>query len=102
VHPGIPIGSVFNGKWKAHPAIGLLKDVNFGLERVQLDDAACMQYLKREFIPLSGVPTGSVLVDWNGHCLGTANAVKNGLNNLLPMEWRVRGNFTAHSIVELI
>jgi 16S rRNA C967 or C1407 C5-methylase (RsmB/RsmF family)/NOL1/NOP2/fmu family ribosome biogenesis protein len=102
VHPGIPIGSVFNGKWKAHPAIGLLKDANFGLERVQLDDAACMQYLKREFIPLSGVPTGSVLVDWNGHCLGTANAVKNGLNNLLPMEWRVRGNFTAHSIVELI
>ena len=102
VHPGIPAGSVFSGKWKPHPAIGLLKNADFNLPLIELDDAAAMQLLKREFIPMKPPTQGPVIVVWKGHRLGTANAVKNGLNNLLPMEWRVRSNFTAQSIVEYI
>ena len=102
VHPGIPAGSVFSGKWKPHPAIGLLKNADFNLPLIELDDAAAMQFLKREFIPMKPPTQGPVIVVWKGHRLGTANAVKNGLNNLLPMEWRVRSNFTAQSIVEYI
>ncbi len=100
VHPGVPLGSFFNEKWKPHPAVSLIKGADFGLPEIELDDEAAMQYLKREFIPLKPQALGAVIVCWNGHPIGTANAVKNGLNNLLPMEWRVRGNFTAHSIVE--
>ena len=100
IHPGIPVGPVFSGKWKPHPAIGLLKDAEIPLPVVTLDDDLVMLYLKREFVPQKPNVQGPVIVEWNGHRLGTANAVKNGLNNLLPMEWRVRGNFHAHSIVE--
>ena len=100
VHPGTPLGAVYSGKWKPHPAIALLKGVDFGIETISLDDHACMQYLKREFIPCKPEVHGPVVVLWNGHPLGIANAVKNGLNNLLPMEWRIRGDFHAQSIVE--
>ncbi len=100
VHPGVPLGSFFNEKWKPHPAVALIKNAEFGLPEVELSDTAAMQFLKREFIPLKPKALGAVIVCWNGHRIGTANAVKNGLNNLLPMEWRVRGDFTAHSIVE--
>jgi len=100
VHPGTPVGSVYSGKWKPHSAIALLKGVDFNIPTITLDNIACMQYLKREFIAKKPDKQGPVIVLWNGHRLGVANAVKNGLNNLLPMEWRVRGDFHAQSIVE--
>ena len=100
IHPGIPSGPVFSGKWKPHPAVALLKAATIPLPIVSLDNDLGMLYLKREFVQQKSNIQGPVIVEWNGHRLGTANAVKNGLNNLLPMEWRVRGNFHAHSIVE--
>jgi NOL1/NOP2/fmu family ribosome biogenesis protein len=60
-----------------------------------------MLYLRREFIPLKTNELGAVLLTWKGFNMGTANAVKNGLNNLLPMEWRVRSQFSASSIFVL-
>lgn len=51
------------------------------------------------FDGLSHNTLGGVALVWNGFYLGTANAVKNGLNNLLPMEWRVRGDFATQSIL---
>lgn len=100
VHPGTPVGAFFNDKWKPHAAIGLLKNANFGLPVIELNDEDVMLYLKRGFVPLKPEKLGAAIVSWNGHLMGTVNSVKNGLNNLLPMEWRIRSEFLTHSIVE--
>jgi len=106
VHEKTPIGEVFHGKWKPHPAAALLNSLSRGdlfknVPTVELSDEAVMLYLRREFIPLKTNELGAVLLTWKGFNMGTANAVKNGLNNLLPMEWRVRSQFSASSIFVL-
>jgi len=106
VHEKTPIGEVFHGKWKPHPAAALLNSLSQGnifkgVPVVELNDEEVMLYLRREFIPLKTKELGAVLLNWKGHNIGTANAVKNGLNNLLPMEWRVRSQFSASSIFVL-
>lgn len=99
VHFGIPIGSVIREKWKPHPAIALSTELRDHLPTVDLSDKEAQSYLKREFLGHSPKKQGGVALVWNGFYLGTANAVKNGLNNLLPMEWRVRGDFATQSIL---
>lgn len=106
VHEKTPIGDVFHGKWKPHPAAALLNSLSRGdlfkdVPVVELTDEEVMLYLRREFIPLKTKELGAVLLTWKGFNMGTANAVKNGLNNLLPMEWRVRSQFSASSIFVL-
>lgn len=106
VHEKTPLGEVFHGKWKPHPAAALLNSFSRGelfkdVPVVDLNDEEAMLYLRREFIPLKTKELGAVLLSWKGYNLGTANAVKNGLNNLLPMEWRVRSQFSANSIFVL-
>ena len=106
VHEKTPIGEVFHGKWKPHPAAALLNSLSRGdlfknVPTVELSDEEVMLYLRREFIPLKTKELGAVLLTWKGFNMGTANAVKNGLNNLLPMEWRVRSQFSASSIFVL-
>ena len=106
VHEKAPIGEVFHGKWKPHPAAALLNSLSRGdlfknVPTVELSDEEVMLYLRREFIPLKTKELGAVLLTWKGFNMGTANAVKNGLNNLLPMEWRVRSQFSANSIFVL-
>jgi 16S rRNA C967 or C1407 C5-methylase (RsmB/RsmF family)/NOL1/NOP2/fmu family ribosome biogenesis protein len=100
VHPGVPVGPSFNDKWKAHSAIALIKNASFNLVEASLDSEQCMSYLRREFVSLTPNKLGTVHVKWNNKSLGTANAVKQGLNNLLPLEWRVRNKLTLRSIVD--
>lgn len=99
VHFGIPIGTIIREKWKPHPAICYNTELRTNLPVVELTNKEAQTYLKREFLGLSHNNLGGVALVWNGFYLGTANAVKNGLNNLLPMEWRVRGDFATQSIL---
>lgn len=105
VHPGFPLGNVMKKKWKAHVAAALLIDSPLKANR-WLNDAELAMYLRREFIPhqpqeesCTKSPTeGMVCVSFKLHentdvNLGMGNSVKNGLNNLWPMEWRVRSIF---------
>ena len=99
MHFGIPIGAIIREKWKPHPAIALNTELRNHLPTVELSDKDAQCYLKRGFLGHSPKKLGGVALVWNGFYLGTANAVKNGLNNLLPMEWRVRGDFATQSIL---
>ena len=99
VHYGIPIGAIIREKWKPHPAVALNTALRKHLPHIELSDKEAQTYLKREFLGLSPRFFGGTTLVWNGFYLGTANAVKNGLNNLLPMEWRVRGDFATQSIL---
>ena len=94
---GTPFGDVFKEKWKPHSAVALLhKASNLPVANVSDDEA--MAFLRREFISKKTKETGAVVVRWNGFDLGVANAIKNGLNNLWPMEWRVRNVFQCNSL----
>lgn len=99
VHPGTPVGFNQKGKWKPHPGIAYNIDLNNSLDSELLSDSQVKQYLKREFLAGTQDQMGGAALVWNGHFVGTANRVKNGMNNLLPMEWRVRGDFPPKSIL---
>ncbi len=111
VHPGFPLGNVIKNKWKAHVAVALLNNSPLRVNR-WLNDQELAMYLRREFIPHNhsyelnsnfdlnskNGAEGIVCVGYKIHentsvILGIGNSVKNGLNNLWPMEWRVRSIF---------
>ncbi len=109
VHFGFPIGQFMKNRWKPHVAVALLCDSVLEVNRV-LTDAELLLYLRREFIPHvhgamsadSGVREfqneGITVLGFTIHgkipvLLGVGNSVRNGINNLWPMEWRVRSIF---------
>lgn len=94
---GTPFGDVFKDKWKPHSAIALLhQDSNLPI--VSVSDEEAMAFLRREFISKKTEESGAVVIHWNGFNLGVANAIKNGFNNLWPMEWRVRNTFLCNTV----
>lgn len=99
VHPGVGIGKVYNDDWKVEPSFDLLSE-NFNeypTQEIDIHDA--IRYFRREFLNLQVQQKGIVGLRWNGLHLGTANAVKNGMNNLWPVNWRIRSEFEAKSII---
>lgn len=58
---------------------------------VELDLETALNYLRHEAIILdSDVPTGYVIVSYQGHALGFVKNLGNRSNNLYPQEWRIR------------
>lgn len=98
VHPGFPIGTIMKNKWKPHVAAALLIDCPVKIDRI-LSDSELLLYLRREFIPNSNSSKegitfiGFKIQGETPVILGVGNSVRNGINNLWPMEWRVRSIF---------
>lgn len=98
VHPGFPMGTIMKNKWKPHVAAALLIGSPLEIDRI-LSDTELLLYLRREFIPHSNTKKEGVsIVGFVVHgetpvILGVGNSVRNGINNLWPMEWRVRSIF---------
>lgn len=99
IHPGVGIGKVYNGDWKVEPSFDLISE-NFELfptQDIEIQDA--IKYYRREFLSIASSHKGIIGLRWNGLHLGTANAVKNGLNNLWPVHWRIRSEFEGKTII---
>ncbi len=96
-HVGTLFGDVFKGKWKPHPAIALLA-IESSLPLVELNDQEAMAYLRREFLPKKSSQRGVVIMRWFEFNIGISNSINNGLNNLWPMEWRVRNQFLCNTV----
>lgn len=98
VHPGFPLGTIMKNKWKPHVSAALLIGSPLKIDRI-LSDTELLLYLRREFIPHSNSSKeGITIVGFKIHretpvILGVGNSVRNGINNLWPMEWRVRSIF---------
>jgi 16S rRNA C967 or C1407 C5-methylase (RsmB/RsmF family)/NOL1/NOP2/fmu family ribosome biogenesis protein len=99
VHPGVAIGKIFNGEWKVEPSFDLGCGTLNLYPTVELDIEQAFKYYRREFLNVISGPKGTVGLRWNNLHLGTANSVKNGLNNLWPVGWRIRSEMQAKSIV---
>ena len=100
VHPGVGIGKIYNGDWKVDPSFDLsFYDVElYSTIEIGIDEA--IKYYRREFLNTISDHKGIVGLRWNGLHIGTANSVKNGLNNLWPVNWRIRSEFEAKTIVK--
>jgi NOL1/NOP2/fmu family ribosome biogenesis protein len=100
VHPGVGIGKIYNGDWKVDPSFDLsFYDAElYPSIEIGIDEA--IKYYRREFLNTISDHKGIVGLRWNGLHIGTANSVKNGLNNLWPVNWRIRSEFEAKTIVK--
>ena len=100
VHPGVGIGKIYNGDWKVDPSFDLsFYDAElYPSIEIGIDEA--IKYYRREFLNTISDRKGIVGLRWNGLHIGTANSVKNGLNNLWPVNWRIRSEFEAKTIVK--
>ena len=98
-HPGVGIGKVYNGDWKVEPSFDLISEdfEAYPTQEIEIQDA--IKYYRREFLNLACEKKGIIGLRWNGLHLGTANSVKNGLNNLWPVNWRIRSEFEGKTIL---
>ena len=100
VHPGVGIGKIYNGDWKVDASF----DLSFYDEElypsIEIEMLDAFRYYRREFLTIISDKKGIVGLRWNGLHIGTANSVKNGLNNLWPINWRIRSEFEAKTIVK--
>lgn len=100
VHPGVGIGKIYNGDWKVDASFDLsFYDAElYPSIEIGIDEA--IKYYRREFLSMISDKKGIVGLRWNSLHIGTANSVKNGLNNLWPVNWRIRSEFEAKTIVK--
>ncbi len=100
VHFGTPMGQEFHGEHKFHPAFALHFSEKKPFPVIDIPLELTSKYFRKEFINEILGPKGVVGLRWNNYNIGTANSIKNGLNNLWPNEWRVRDTVVAESIIE--
>jgi 16S rRNA C967 or C1407 C5-methylase (RsmB/RsmF family) len=100
IHPGVGIGKIYNGEWKVDASF----DLSFYDEElypsIEIEIKDAFRYYRREFLTIISDKKGIVGLRWNGLHIGTANSVKNGLNNLWPINWRIRSEFETKTIVK--
>jgi len=100
IHYGTPMGPEFHGQHKFHPAVALHCSENKPFPTIEIPLELTSKYFRKEFMNEVIATKGTVGLKWNNHNIGTANSIKNGLNNLWPSEWRVRDTIIAESIIE--
>lgn len=87
IHAGIEAGDVTRPPHGLAMSSSLMRD-NF--PEIELDKTEALNYLRRESIPIDRGYEGVHLMSYQGIPIGFGKAVKGRLNNLYPMEWRIR------------
>ncbi|MGF7231381.1 methyltransferase RsmF C-terminal domain-like protein, partial [Arachidicoccus sp.] len=86
---GITIGELKNkGLVPAHD-LALSTIVNGNINKINLDKAQSLQYLKRQSFDLDNAPKGWCLATFEHLNLGWMKILPNRLNNYYPTEWRI-------------
>lgn len=89
--PGTTFGRNFDKGFKPDTEFALSVCAESGsFPTCQLSDKEAMSFLRREALKNPGLPNGIHRVEWNQIPLGFVNVVKQNMNNLWPMEWRIR------------
>ena len=63
--------------------------VNPAISSIELDRDLALQYLRKEEIRVSDIPTGWTIARYNNHPLGWIKVLPNRTNNYYPKEWRI-------------
>lgn len=94
-----------DGHSSVEKALGTLRvmpmafDVDQDLPRIELSYDEALQYLRHEAVRVEA-PRGPVLLCYKGLVLGPGKGVGNRINNLYPMEWRIRSGYGKRFSVE--
>lgn len=91
---GLPVAELKGKKILPDSRIVLSEAYKSGaFPEVGLDKNDALRFLRKESFPLPGnIPSGRVVISYNGLPLGLMNNLGNRANNLFPSSWRIRMN----------
>ena len=100
LHAGIEVAVTDKGKdYIPHHALSQSIELNINqVQKIEVDYAGAISYLRREAMPLTEQQRGIALVTYRNAPLGWAKCVGNRANNLYPQEWRIRSERTPDEI----
>ena len=103
LHAGIEVAVTDKGKdYIPHHALSQSTELNINqAQKIEVDYAGAISYLRREAMPLTEQQRGIALVTYRNAPLGWAKCVGNRANNLYPQEWRIRSERTPDEIPSL-
>lgn len=92
MYAGIAAGTWKGGEFLPEHALALSTIVEVGNRYIDLSEEEALRFLKKESLRSHEMPKGIYAVRYKGLNLGWVKAVPGRLNNLLPMEFRIRKN----------
>lgn len=92
MYAGVRIGEIKGNEFLPDHALALSNIVKRDIPQIALTREDALRFLKKESIRSHDVPKGIYAVRYEGLNLGWVKAVPGRLNNLLPMEFRIRKN----------
>ena len=100
LHAGIEVAVTDKGKdFIPHHALSQSTELNLdAVQKIEVDYAGAISYLRREAMPLSEQQRGIALVTYRNASLGWVKCVGNRANNLYPQEWRIRSERTPDEV----
>lgn len=95
---GVEIGSFKRQDFIPSHELALSTLVAKDLPHVDLNKEQALHYLSKEPIPVSDLPPGWQLVQYQGLNLGWIKGLKNRINNYYPKEWRIKMDWKSKKI----
>lgn len=92
MYAGVAAGSLKGNEFMPDHALALSTIVRQDIPNIELTEEESLYFLKKDTIRSHDVPKGVYAVRYLGLNLGWVKAVPGRLNNLLPMEFRIRKN----------
>jgi len=92
MYAGMAAGIQKGGDFLPEHALALSVIVNNNIPHIEFTEEESLKFLKKESIRSYELPKGIYVVRYQGLNLGWVKAVPGRLNNLLPMEFRIRKN----------
>lgn len=86
---GLTIGKWAGRKLIPDHALAVSRELNPGINSIELPEETALQYLRKEDIHIEGSSTGWNLATYKGHGLGWMKVMPNRSNNYYPKEWRI-------------
>ncbi|MEP7320505.1 MAG: RNA methyltransferase [Saprospiraceae bacterium] len=93
IQAGIPCGSFKQKDFIPHHGLSQSILLKKEIPTIQLSEKAALEYLKRNALPNDINAKGFNLASIDNQVLGWVKGVPGRLNNLLPLSYRIRGNF---------
>jgi 16S rRNA C967 or C1407 C5-methylase (RsmB/RsmF family)/NOL1/NOP2/fmu family ribosome biogenesis protein len=88
---GVAVASVTKNKLVPEHALALSKDLNTdAFPAIDLEKKEALKYLSKETIAARDTERGFALMRYDGNNLGFVNRLGNRINNLYPLNWRIR------------
>lgn len=91
ISKGVAVAEMKHSKLIPEHALALCCDFNqHSVESIALNYNQAITFLRKETLDLPGYTKGFTLVEFEGNALGWINHLGNRINNLYPLNWRIK------------